>query len=195
MPSNFINNESAKKSEATLVRDYISDQNQTRQMKEINLKTPHGSNKSIPDEKSSLIGAQNDLRPKYSGSTHGAKQQHGLTFKRTHQMTQTLQMKKRPMQVNHIGLIKKKYVSQINEGAINETQQQEFIIDDSQIGIKTNTKDRTRNGEDDLDYDHKVGLFASGVQLASEGSDAVYEITNIKTGSHPELEYKSVVND
>ena len=99
------------------------------------------------------------------------------------------------MQVNQIGLIKKKHVSQLTPAAINETEQLcgAFAIEDSHIGRKSNTRGSNEN-DNNLDYDNKVGLFASGAQLNSERSEQEngggYEITNIKLGSHPELEYK-----
>lgn len=111
--------------------------------------------------------------------------------------------------MNQIGLMKKKYMSQLapnfsspNTIEENVYQEQEMYVSKkefgqtppSNIGSKTGKgssmdRDEGQEGEegDPLDYDNKVGLFASDVRLNSERSEKE-PLTNIKLGSHAELE-------
>ena len=91
----------------------------------VNLRTPNVSHPSIQDEKSSLVGAVNDLIPKYSNSSQqrwlmqqspnfaAANGGASLTSnERANVKTQTLKNSKNPAMINqNVNLMKKKHMS------------------------------------------------------------------------------------
>ena len=106
-------------------------------MKEVNLRTPNASHPSMQDEKSSLVGAANDLIAKYSDSCSQQSPNFNKALlsaeRASNVMTQTLTTKgKKPTTLQlaqNVSLMKKKHVSTLTSPGppmiIDETSMQQ----------------------------------------------------------------------